>query len=53
MIKATGITGTADECHKQFAAFRNLSVDIPIIRLFARGPGAKAKFETVIYACAP
>ena len=39
------------------AAFRSpcaqAAIDLPILGPFARGPGAKAKFEAAIRACTP
>jgi hypothetical protein len=33
--------------------YRQSGIDLPILSPFARGPGAKAKFEAAIRACAP
>ena len=58
MVDATGVAGTPAECREKIEAYRDEAyrdsgIDLPIISPFARGPGAKAKFETAIRACAP
>ena len=53
MVDATGVAGTPAECREKIEAYRDSGIDLPIISPFARGPGAKAKFETAIRACAP
>ena len=53
MIDATSIVGTAGECRERIEAYRQSGIDLPIISPFARGPGSRATFETVIRACAP
>jgi alkanesulfonate monooxygenase SsuD/methylene tetrahydromethanopterin reductase-like flavin-dependent oxidoreductase (luciferase family) len=53
LIDATSIAGTPEQCSERIAAYRRSGVDLPILSPFARGPGAKAKFEAVIRACAP
>ena len=53
MVDATGVAGTADECRAKIEAYRDSGIDLPIISPFARGPGAKDKFEAAIRACAP
>jgi alkanesulfonate monooxygenase SsuD/methylene tetrahydromethanopterin reductase-like flavin-dependent oxidoreductase (luciferase family) len=53
LIDATSIAGTPDECRKRIEAYRQSGIDLPILSPFARGPGAKARFEAVIRACAP
>lgn len=53
MIDATSIVGTAAECREQVEAYRQSGFDLPILSPFARGPGAKARFEAAIRACAP
>lgn len=52
---ATGVVGTPAECRERVEAYRRSGIDVPILSPFARGPapGAKAKFEVVIRACAP
>jgi len=52
MIDATSIAGTADECRARLAAYRESGIDLPILSPYARGPGATARFEAVIRACA-
>jgi alkanesulfonate monooxygenase SsuD/methylene tetrahydromethanopterin reductase-like flavin-dependent oxidoreductase (luciferase family) len=52
MIDATSIAGTADQCRERLAAYRRSGIDVPILSPFARGPGAKTKFEAAIRACA-
>jgi len=53
MIDATSIVGTPEQCRGQLEAYRESGIDLPIISPFARGPNAKATFETAIRACAP
>jgi probable F420-dependent oxidoreductase len=53
LINATSVAGTVEQCRERIEAYRQSGIDLPILSPFARGPGAKAKFETVIRACAP
>jgi alkanesulfonate monooxygenase SsuD/methylene tetrahydromethanopterin reductase-like flavin-dependent oxidoreductase (luciferase family) len=53
MIEATSIAGTAAEMRERIAALRGSGIELPILSPYARGPGARAKFEAVIRACAP
>ncbi len=53
LIDATSIAGTAEQCRDRVEAYRRSGIDVPILSPYARGPGAKAKFEAVIRACAP
>jgi probable F420-dependent oxidoreductase len=53
LIDATSIAGTPERCRERVEAYRRSGIDVPILSPFARGPGAKAKFEAVIRACAP
>ncbi len=53
MIDATSIVGTPDQCRAQVEAYRQSGIDVPILSPFARGPGAKSRFEAAIRACAP
>jgi probable F420-dependent oxidoreductase len=53
MVDATSVAGTAEECRERLEAYRQSGIDVPIISPFARGPGAKARFEIAIRACAP
>ena len=53
LIDATSIAGTPQQCRERVEAYRRSGIDVPILSPFARGPGAKAKFEAVIRACAP
>ncbi len=53
LIDATSIAGTAEQCRERIEAYRRSGIDLPILSPFARGPGAKARFEAVIRACAP
>jgi 5,10-methylenetetrahydromethanopterin reductase len=53
LIDATSIAGTPGQCRDRVEAYRRSGIDVPILSPFARGPGAKAKFEAVIRACAP
>ena len=52
MIDASSIAGTPGECRERIEAYRQSGIDLPILSPFARGPGAKARFEAVIRACA-
>lgn len=53
MVDATGVAGTPAECRAKIEAYRESGIDLPIISPFARGPGAKQRFEAAIRACAP
>jgi len=53
MIDATSIAGTPDECRVRIEDYRRSGIDLPILSPFARGAGAKARFEAAIRACAP
>lgn len=53
LIDATSIAGTAAQCRERIEAYRASGIDLPILSPFARGPGAKARFEAVIRACCP
>jgi alkanesulfonate monooxygenase SsuD/methylene tetrahydromethanopterin reductase-like flavin-dependent oxidoreductase (luciferase family) len=53
MIDATSIAGTPEQCRERLEAYRQSGIDVPILSPDARGPGAKARFEAVIRACAP
>jgi probable F420-dependent oxidoreductase len=53
LIEATSVAGTAERCGERIEAYRRSGIDLPILSPFARGPGAKARFEAVIRACAP
>lgn len=53
LIDATSVAGTPAQCRERVEAYRQSGIDVPILSPFARGPGAKAKFEAVIRACAP
>jgi len=53
LIDATCIAGTPQYCRERVEAYRRSGIDLPILSPFARGPGAKAKFEAAIRACAP
>ncbi len=53
MIDATSIAGTPDQCRDRVEAYRQSGIDVPILSPFARGPGAAARFEAAIRACAP
>lgn len=53
LIDATSVAGTPAQCRERIAAYQRSGIDLPILSPFARGPGAKARFEAVIRACAP
>ena len=53
MIDATSIAGTPEQCRARVEAYRRSGIDVPILSPYARGPGAKARFEAAIRACAP
>ena len=53
MIAATGVAGTAEDCRRRLAAYRESGLDLPIISPFARGRDAKRRFLAAIEACAP
>jgi probable F420-dependent oxidoreductase len=53
LIDATSIAGTPEECRARIEAYRQSGIDLPILSPYARGAGAKARFEAVIRACAP
>lgn len=53
MVDATSIAGTPEQCRERLQAYRDSGIDVPIVSPFARGPGAKARFEAAIRACAP
>lgn len=53
LIDATSIAGTPEQCRARIEEYRASGLDLPILSPFARGPGAKARFEAVIRACAP
>jgi probable F420-dependent oxidoreductase len=53
MIDATSVSGTLDQCCARIEAYQRSGIDVPIISPFARGPGAKSRFEAAIRACAP
>ena len=53
LIDATSVVGTAGQCRERIEACRRSGIDLPILSPFACGPGAKARFEAVIRACAP
>jgi len=53
LIDATSIAGTPEQCRERIDAYRAAGLDLPILSPFARGPGAKARFEAAIRACAP
>jgi probable F420-dependent oxidoreductase len=53
MIDATSVSGTPEQCRARIEAYRRSGIDLPIISPFARGPGAKSRFEAAIRACAP
>jgi 5,10-methylenetetrahydromethanopterin reductase len=53
LIDSTSVAGTPEQCRDRIEAYRRSGVDLPIVSPFARGPGAKVRFEAVIKACAP
>lgn len=53
MIDGTSVCGTPQQCRDKIEAYRQSGIDLPILSPFARGPGAKARFEAAIRACAP
>ncbi|MGH7098926.1 MAG: LLM class flavin-dependent oxidoreductase [Stellaceae bacterium] len=53
LIDATSVAGTPQQCRERVAAYRRSGIDLPILSPYARGPEAKARFLTVIRACAP
>jgi 5,10-methylenetetrahydromethanopterin reductase len=53
LIDATSVAGTAEQCRERIEDYRQSGIDLPILSPFARGPGAKARFEAVLKACAP
>jgi probable F420-dependent oxidoreductase len=53
MIDATSIAGTPAQCRERIEAYRASGIELPILSPYARGPGARARFEAVIRACAP
>ena len=53
LIDATSIAGTPEECRRRIEEYRQSGIDLPILSPYARGPGARARFEAVIRACAP
>ena len=53
LIDATSVAGTPEQCRERIEAYRRSGIDLPILSPYARGPGAKAKFEAAIRACAP
>ena len=53
LIDATSIAGTPEHCRARLEAYRQSGIDTPIISPFARGKGAREKFERAIRACAP
>ena len=53
LIDATSIAGTPAQCRERIEAYRASGLDLPILSPFARGPGAKGRFEATIRACAP
>jgi probable F420-dependent oxidoreductase len=53
MIDATSVAGTPAQCRERLDAYRNSGIDLPILSPYARGVGAKARFEAVIRGCAP
>ena len=53
MIAATSVAGTPQEARARLEALRRSGIELPILSPYARGPGARARFEAVIRACAP
>ncbi len=53
LIDATSIAGTPAECRDRIEAYRQSGIDLPILSPYARGTGAKTRFDAVIRACAP
>jgi alkanesulfonate monooxygenase SsuD/methylene tetrahydromethanopterin reductase-like flavin-dependent oxidoreductase (luciferase family) len=53
LIDATSIAGTPEQCRERIEAYRRSGIDLPILSPYARGPGAKARFEAVIRGAAP
>ena len=53
LIDATSVAGTPEQCRERIEAYRRSGIDLPILSPYARGPGAKARIEEVIRACAP
>ncbi|MGE0415702.1 MAG: LLM class flavin-dependent oxidoreductase [Acetobacteraceae bacterium] len=53
VIDATSIAGTPAQCRARLEEYRQSGIDVPILSPFARGPGAAARFEAAIRACAP
>jgi alkanesulfonate monooxygenase SsuD/methylene tetrahydromethanopterin reductase-like flavin-dependent oxidoreductase (luciferase family) len=53
LIDATSVGGIPEQCQERVEAYWRSGIDVPILSPFARGPGAKSKFEAVIRACAP
>jgi len=53
LIDATSIAGTPAQCRERIEAYRAAGLDLPILSPFARGPGAKARFDAAIRACTP
>jgi probable F420-dependent oxidoreductase len=53
LIDATSVAGTAAQCVERIETYRRSGIDLPILSPFARGAGAKSRFEAVIRACAP
>ena len=53
LIDATSIAGTPTQCRERIEAYRAAGLDLPILSPFARGPGAKARFDAAIRACTP
>jgi alkanesulfonate monooxygenase SsuD/methylene tetrahydromethanopterin reductase-like flavin-dependent oxidoreductase (luciferase family) len=53
LIDATSVAGTPEQCRERVKAYRRSGIDLPILSPYARGPGARARFEAAIRACAP
>jgi alkanesulfonate monooxygenase SsuD/methylene tetrahydromethanopterin reductase-like flavin-dependent oxidoreductase (luciferase family) len=53
MIDATSLAGTAEEVRERIEGYRRSGIDLPILSPYARGAGAKARFEAAIRAGAP